>query len=285
MIEWRWRVSQFFCGVRISYKQAPSLLLRQSRQHTQAKASSWSPASTRAIMDDLSLEKALLLEVRAGAPVRSKQMLLTEKKTFPSAGKNRSRRARLSPLGGWVNVRPSTHALGAYACVCRCVCINNESALSVHSLHYFTLTTPTTTTTPSHPSSQVSKGDVQSDAFATACGVEAKKVIGLIKSLEALGVEMVTSAAKDHAKIALMPEAGRCTSCICTSCMHSIDPPPSLTQPGFPSCAQKSGVLVSHAFAFRVQLVPLTARRRRTSLRGRQRRKRSPPCPRRDARW
>ena len=54
---------------------------------------------------------------------------------------------------------------------------------------------------------QVSKGDVQSDAFAASSGVDHKKVIGLIKSLEAAGVEMVTSAAKDHSKLALTPEA------------------------------------------------------------------------------
>ena len=48
---------------------------------------------------------------------------------------------------------------------------------------------------------------MQSDAFATSCGVEHKKIIGLIKSLEAAGVEMVTSAAKDHTKLALTPEA------------------------------------------------------------------------------
>ena len=48
---------------------------------------------------------------------------------------------------------------------------------------------------------------MQSDAFATSCWVEHKKIIGLIKSLEAAGVEMVTSAAKDHTKLALTPEA------------------------------------------------------------------------------
>lgn len=55
---------------------------------------------------------------------------------------------------------------------------------------------------------KVSKGgDVQSDAFALACGVEHKKIIGLIKSLEAAGVDMVTSKATDQSKLVLTPEA------------------------------------------------------------------------------
>jgi len=52
---------------------------------------------------------------------------------------------------------------------------------------------------------QVSKGDVQSDAFASTAGVDHKKIVGLIKSLQAS--ELVTSVATDHAELVLSPEA------------------------------------------------------------------------------
>ena len=51
----------------------------------------------------------------------------------------------------------------------------------------------------------VSQGDVQSDAFAAQCGVDHKKVIGLMKSLEAS--ELITSTAHDQSKLTLTAEA------------------------------------------------------------------------------
>ena len=51
----------------------------------------------------------------------------------------------------------------------------------------------------------VSQGDVQSDAFAETSGVDHKKVIGLMKSLEASA--LVRSTAVDRSALALTPEA------------------------------------------------------------------------------
>ena len=51
----------------------------------------------------------------------------------------------------------------------------------------------------------VSSGDVQSDQFATNSGVDHKKVIGLMKSLEASS--LVKSTAVDRSELALTPEA------------------------------------------------------------------------------
>mmetsp|Transcript_20937 Transcript_20937/g.52089 ORF Transcript_20937/g.52089 Transcript_20937/m.52089 type:complete len:507 (+) Transcript_20937:69-1589(+) len=48
-------------------------------------------------------------------------------------------------------------------------------------------------------------GAVQSDAFAATCGVDHKKVIGLMKSLEAS--ELVASTATDQSQLVLTPEA------------------------------------------------------------------------------
>ena len=51
----------------------------------------------------------------------------------------------------------------------------------------------------------VSQGDVQSEAFAETSGVDHKKVIGLMKSLEASA--LVRSTAVDRSALALTPEA------------------------------------------------------------------------------
>ena len=52
---------------------------------------------------------------------------------------------------------------------------------------------------------EVSRGDVESDAFARASGVDHKKVVGLLKSLEASA--LVACTARDFSKLALTPEA------------------------------------------------------------------------------
>ena len=46
---------------------------------------------------------------------------------------------------------------------------------------------------------------MESSAFATTCGVDLKKVIGLMKSLEVS--ELIVSAATDLSKLVLTPEA------------------------------------------------------------------------------